>query len=98
MFINQSDKIKIKIKGDGKEYQVRIKANRGDYYSYILPFKTSGEWEEISIPLKEMYASFRGRKLNMKKFNSDSFHQITFLVGNKRNEKFKLLIDNIILL
>jgi len=97
-FIKDRSNLKIKIKGDGKEYQLRIKANKGDYYSYILPFKTSGEWEVINIPLKEMYASFRGRKLNMKNFNSDYFEQITFLVGNKSNEKFKLFIAEIILL
>ena len=44
-----------------------------------------------------MYASFRGRKLDMEKFNSDYFEQITFLFGNKKDENFKLLIDSIIL-
>ena len=29
-----------------ERYQFRIKANNGDYYSYIIPFSTSGEWEE----------------------------------------------------
>jgi hypothetical protein len=90
--------LRIRIKGDGKEYQLRIKINKRDYYSYILPFKTSGEWEVIKIPLTEMYPSFRGRKLNMKNFNSDYFEQIQFLVGNKKNEKFQLSIDHIILL
>jgi NADH dehydrogenase [ubiquinone] 1 alpha subcomplex assembly factor 1 len=42
-----------------------------------------------------MYASFRGRKLDMKNFNSDYFEQITFLFGNKKDENFKLLIDYI---
>ena len=42
-----------------------------------------------------MYPSFRGRKLNMKNFSSDYFQQISFLVGNKKNERFKLLIDSI---
>jgi hypothetical protein len=45
-----------------------------------------------------MYASFRGRKLDMKNFDSDYFEQITFLFGNKKDENFKLLIDNIILI
>lgn len=97
-FIKDGVNLKIKIKGDGKEYQLRIKANKRDYHSYILPFKTSGEWEVITIPLTEMYSSFRGRKLNMKNFNSDSFEQIQFLVGSKKNEKFKFFIDHIILL
>ena len=63
----------------------------------IYIFKTSGNWETITIPLNKMYASFRGRILNMPNFNNDYFEQITFLVGNKKNEKFKLLLDQIIL-
>ena len=55
--------IALKIKGDGKNYQFRIKSNTGDYYSYITTFSTSGEWQEIQIDLKDMYPSFRGRKL-----------------------------------
>ncbi len=98
IFINQNTHFNIKIKGDGKEYQLRIKTNMDDYYSYTYSFKTSGDWQIISIPIKEMQASFRGRKLNMKNFNSNYFEQITLLVGSKEDSKFKLLIDYILLL
>jgi len=97
-FIEQNTHFQLKIKGDGKDYQFRIKSNRDDYYSYIISFETSGEWETVTIPIKEMYPSFRGRKLDMKNFNSNYFEQITFLFGNKKDENFKLLIDNIILI
>ena len=97
IYIKDKKSIKLKIKGDEKEYQLRIKANTNDYYSYILPFKTSGKWEEIIIRLKEMYASFRGRRLDIKNFNNDYIEQITFLFGNKKNENFKLIIDSIII-
>ena len=96
-YIGNKYVLKLKIKGDGKDYQIRIKADRNDYFSYIVTFKTTGEWEEIEIPLKEMYPSFRGRELNMQNFNNNYFEQIAFLVGNKRNEKFKLIIDRITL-
>ena len=49
ILINKSTKISIRIKGDGKKYQFRIKSNSGDYYSYISPFSTTGEWQEIEI-------------------------------------------------
>ena len=87
----------IKLKGDGKNYQFRVKANSKDYYSYIAPFSTTGDWEEIEIPLNEMYPSYRGRKLDQPNFSSDFIEQITFLIGNKKEENFKLLIDNIVL-
>ena len=95
IYIKDNKSIRLKIKGDEKEYQLRIKANTDDYYSYLLPFKTSGKWEEIIIPLKEMYASFRGRRLDVKNFNNDYIEQITFLIGNKKNESFNLIIDSI---
>jgi len=95
IYVKNNNSIILKIKGDKKEYKVRVKANRDDYYSFTLPFITSGEWEEIIIPLKEMYASFRGRKLDMKNFNNDYFEQITLFFGNNRNEKFNLKIRSI---
>ena len=91
---NKND-IVIRIKGDQKKYQIRIKSNRNDFHSYIMDFITSGEWETIKIPLKSMYASFRGRRLNMDDFDKDYFEQISFLVGNKRNENFELRIKTI---
>jgi hypothetical protein len=93
--IDNYTEVVIKLKGDGKKYQFRIKSNSGDYYSYITPFLTSGEWQEIRIPLKEMYPSFRGRRLNQPNFSNDYIEEITFLVGNKKNENFKLLLDTI---
>ena len=50
---------------------------------------------EVKIPLKEMYPSFRGRRLNQPNFSNDYIEEITFLVGNKKNENFKLLLDKI---
>lgn len=93
--IKDNTKVNIKLRGDGKNYQFRIKSNTGDYYSFVYPFSTSGEWQEIEIPLKDMYPSFRGRRLDISNFSSDSFEELTFLIGNEQNEKFELMIDKI---
>ena len=87
----------IRIKGDGKKYQIRIKASRNDYHSYIQYFDTDESWQTISIPLENMYPQFRGRQLNMENFNVDRITEIAFLIGNKRNESFRLEIDKIYL-
>lgn len=89
--------LNIRLKGDNKTYQLRIKTNQRDYYSYVVSFKTSDLWETISIPLSDMYPSFRGRKLAMDNFSDSYFEQIAILVGNKVNETFKLTIDSIVL-
>tara|TARA_B100000787_G_scaffold164747_1_gene147815 strand:+ start:47 stop:319 length:273 start_codon:yes stop_codon:yes gene_type:complete len=85
----------LKLKGDGKQYQFRVKTNSKDYYSYITTFSTSGKWQEIEIPLKDMYPGYRGRKLDQPNFSSDYIEEIMFLIGNKKEENFKLLLDNL---
>ena len=90
-------KISLKIRGDGKDYQFRVKPDVRNDHSYIASFKTSGEWQEIEISLKDMYPSFRGRKLDKPNFESDYIEEITFLIGNKKEEQFKLEIDKIVL-
>ena len=95
--IKGDTQVKITLRGDGKKYQFRVKSNAGEYYSYIAPFLTSGEWQEIVIPLRDMYPSFRGRRLNQPNFSNDSIEELTFLIGNKKSERFKLLIDKIVL-
>ena len=96
-YINEYNNFVLSIKGDKKEYQFRIKSSVDAYYSYVYTFKTTGEWEFITIPLDRMYPSYRGRRLNMKNFNKNYLEQISFLIGNKRNENFNLLIDSMIL-
>ena len=95
--ISDFTKIVLRIKGDGKQYQFRIKDDNDNFYSYIKQFKTSGSWETIEISLNEMYPAFRGRKLDIQNFNSDTLAQIAFLIGNKKEESFQLEIDKIYL-
>ena len=87
----------IRLKGDGKNYQFRLKARVSDYYSYIARFSTTGEWQEIIIPLEEMYPAFRGRRLNQANFSESHIEEVAFLIGNKKEENFKLLLDKIVL-
>ncbi len=91
--VNKSSKIILRIKGDGKKYQFRVKDKLDNYYSYITDFKTTGEWQNLEISLKSMYPSFRGRRLDLPNFSQNHIEEITFLVANKKNENFKLLID-----
>lgn len=93
--IEKFKSIVLKIKGDGKNYQFRIKHKSSNYASYITSFSSSGEWQEIEIPLISMYPSFRGRKLDEPNFFHKSIEEVTFLIANKKNEEFILLIDKI---
>ncbi len=95
--VKEYSKITVKLKGDGKAYQLRVKDDSGTYYSYIAEFATSGEWQEIEIPLVDMYPSFRGRKLDLPNFSRSTIEEIVFLIGNKKPQEFKLVIDTIAL-
>ncbi len=92
---SEEQSIVLRIKGDGKKYQFRVKDKVNQYHSYIYDFQTSGEWQTIKIPLAEMYPSFRGRKLNIPNFNHSHIEEIAFLIGNKKAESFELKIDKI---
>ena len=93
--VTKNSKVHIRLKGDGKDYQFRIKDKSNSYYSYITTFKTSGDWQTVSINLSVLYPSFRGRKLDMPNFSSTSFEEIVFLIANKKNESFQLVLDQI---
>ena len=88
---------RIRIKGDTKNYQFRVKSDASQRFSYIYEFETNGGWEEIVIPLSEMYPSFRGRKLDMPNFPNQQLEEIVFLIANKKEESFELMIDSITL-
>ncbi|MFN1836052.1 CIA30 family protein [Balneola sp. MJW-20] len=95
--VNKDSKIRLRVKGDGKRYQFRVKRSRRDYQSYITYFDTNGEWQEIEIALSDMYPNYRGNRLDGPNFNHDYFEVTRFFIGNKKPQSFRLLIDEITL-
>lgn len=89
--------IVLKVKGDGKNYQFRIKDDKFNRYSYITIFKTSVEWETIKIKLTDFYPSFRGNRLNRPNYNGKQMEEIAILIGNKTKESFLIEIEKIFL-
>ena len=85
--------IVIKILGDNKFYQLRVKSNYYDRHVYVETFFAKDAWQEIKIPLKDMRPQFRGRKLRMENFNHDAIMEVGILIGNKVEEDFSLKID-----
>ena len=88
--ISNYTKVAIRLKGDGKNYQFRIKDKYNNYYSYITTFKTTGEWQTIDIKLSDLYPSFRGRKLDLQNFNSNA-------VAKSYNSKYEMFSSNVIM-
>ena len=91
------NKIVLRVFGDNKLYQLRIKSRNRDRHVYVKNFYAESKWKEIEIDLKSMSPQFRGRKLNMSNFNNRSIEEIGILIGNKTEEEFRLIIDYLIL-
>ena len=92
---NGEKTITIRVKGDGKKYQLRLKRSEQQYQSYIQTFKTNGEWQEFIFQLTDFEPSFRGRKLDMPNFDFEKIEEVRFLIANKKEQDFQLLIDSI---
>jgi len=93
--VDPNSTIRILLKGDGKTYQFRVKHDRRYEYAYIHEFKTTGDWQEIEIPLGDMYPVYRGRRMNRANFDHNSMNELAFLIGNGEPQAFRLLIDRI---
>ena len=93
--VNDYDYIVIKVLGDNKFYQLRIKSSPYDRHVYVKKFYAKNEWQEIAIPLNSMQPQFRGRRLRMRNFRGDSIIEVGMLVGNKVEENFSIIIDSI---
>lgn len=91
--VDEKKFIVLRIKGDGKRYEFRLKGLNSQSESYVHQFSTSGKWENIKLALNEFYPQYRGSKLNIPNFNFKSIEQLSFLIANKQEEDFELLID-----
>jgi hypothetical protein len=88
-------KIKILLKGDFKNYQVRIKADTSIDYSYVKGITTSDNWQEIEIVLSDFTPAFRGKQLDIPNFHQNKISEIAFLIGNKKTENFEIQLNKI---
>jgi len=95
MGVADFQKFVIRLRGDGKRYQFRVKSNPDERHHYVHYFQTSGEWQEVQIPFQEMYPRFRGRNLDGPNYEGSQLSEVGFLIGNKRAESFRLEIDKV---
>lgn len=91
-------KIILKVKGDGKRYQFRIKDKSSNKFAYITHFITSKEWLTVEFNLSDLYPTFKGRTLEQPNFDGSRIEEIAFLIANKKQESFQLEIDSIFLI
>ena len=95
--IKEYSSVKVRLRGDGKRYQFRLKKKLDDDHSYVTYFDTTAEWQEIAFPLHTLYPTYRGRKLDRPNFSGSHVEEFGFLIGNNKEESFRLQIKSILL-
>lgn len=94
--MNGYDALVIRIKGDGRAYQFRLRTDdRFDGIAYRQKFTTvSNEWMTVRLPFDDFVPVFRGRELkNAEPLSADKIQQIGFLISDQKPGPFRLEID-----
>lgn len=90
--------IRLKVKGDGNTYQLRVKAVQGDYLiTYKQDFTTrQSECTDVLLPLSDFVATWRGRQIqDAPKLKAENIQQLGFLIANKQEGDFYLQVSAI---
>jgi NADH dehydrogenase [ubiquinone] 1 alpha subcomplex assembly factor 1 len=85
----------LRIKGDAKRYRFLVESESGARHYYVYEFETTGKWQTVRIPLREMYPVSRGDRLNMPDYPAESLAMVRIMIANGRAETFRLEIDSI---
>lgn len=93
--VSQFTSVKLRLKGDGKLYQLRIKADQTKSFSYIHPFQTSGALQTIMIRFCDFFASYRGSRLDIPNYDGKLMEEVSLFIGTERSGDFTLEIDRI---
>ncbi len=86
----------IRVKGDGKRYQFRVRTDdQFDGIGYRSHFTTKADtWITVRILFSEFVPTFRGRVLtDAPPLAPDQIRQIGFLIADKQEGPFRLEID-----
>jgi monofunctional biosynthetic peptidoglycan transglycosylase len=93
--LEKGEGIFLRVKGDGKKYQLRVRTSDGfDGMAYKTDFNTEkGEWQEFRFPWNGFTATYRGRLIeNAPALEAINIRQIGFLISDNQEGSFELEI------
>ncbi len=90
------DAVKLRVKGDGREYRLGAKASRGaGAGGYWAPFATErGEWIDVVVPIATLERHFMGQRLPGR-LDPNDLRTLEFYIYDKKAGPFRLEIDSI---
>jgi monofunctional biosynthetic peptidoglycan transglycosylase len=97
MDLSAAEGIVLRVKGDGRAYQVRLSTDaeyRGREMSFQAGFPTvKGEWTEVKVPFKSFVGTWRGMELPDKVFTPAKVRRLGLMVADKKAGPFELRVD-----
>jgi monofunctional biosynthetic peptidoglycan transglycosylase len=93
-----SKQIALRVKGDGKTYQLRLRTNQYmDGPAYTVSFDTQeDQWQIFTFTPSDFTLTFRGRTLEQQPtINFQNISQLGFMIAKKQQGEFKLEINEI---
>ena len=90
------DGIRLRVRGDGKTYSLRLRTDRRlDGISFRATFDTKkDEWIELAFPFDTFVPGFRGRTMrNVDPLQPATIRQLGVLISDKQTGSFVLHID-----
>ena len=94
--LNGAKAMMIRVKGDGRTYQLRLRTSNGwRAPDYSAEFATkAGEWQTHVLPLKNFMAGWRGRAIrNAPVIDPQEIRSVGILLGDKIPGAFTVDID-----
>lgn len=91
-----TSQIAVRVRGDGREYQLRIRTEDAfDGVAYRCAFKTrAGEWMTVDAAYGDFVPTFRGRVLrDVPPIDAGAIRQLGFLIADKEEGPFRLEVD-----
>ena len=95
--LSAATKIRMEVRGDGREYQFRIRhGNRIDGVAWRAMFTTQTDWRTVEIALDDFVPVFRGMMVaRAGPVVASEIRQIGFLLADKNAGQFRLEIRHI---
>lgn len=95
--LSGATRVRLEVRGDGREYQFRIRQSTGfDGVAWRAMFTSRDDWQKVEIALDQFIPVFRGRTVAQAgPVVASDIQQIGFLLADKNAGPFRLEIRHI---
>lgn len=95
--VSNKGKLLLTVKGDGRQYQLRLRINAGlDGVAYVARFNSSADWQTFEFGESDFVPQFRGRNVHgAPDLSFIHVEQIGIMISDKRQGNFSLAISEI---